>query len=84
VKNPNPVKDWLVKSGDEYKNVFFKNIPKAPRMNGQTICAMFHRQGHCTYGENCLRKGSHGKLSEDLSADMSAWVAKCRLEVNSD
>ena len=84
VKNPNPVKDWLVKSGDEYKDVFFKNIPKAPRMNGQTICAMFHLQGHCAYGENCLRKESHGKLSEDLSAEMSAWVAKCRFEANTD
>ena len=83
-KNPSPVNEWLAKADEDYKEVFFKHINSAPKVQGRTLCAMYHIQGKCGFGERCARKASHTVLERAAAAEMSKWIKKCRENAKQD
>jgi hypothetical protein len=78
IKNPNPVKDWLVTKN--YRLIFNKHINKStPTFNdaGLITCNKWHIQGYCF--EKCDRKATHKNFPNDtLKQAYAKWVKEVR------
>jgi Zinc finger C-x8-C-x5-C-x3-H type (and similar) len=78
-KNSSPVDPaWLLKPNEGY-GAFAKQIHLVPLFKGAAICAKFHVQGSCPFGDTCSRAVSHtNKLDAAAKSAMDVWVQQCR------
>jgi hypothetical protein len=77
--NPSVRANWALKPGENYRAVFNKNVKTAPKLNGVSLCAKYHVQGVCEWGQQCGRKQTHtNELTAECVNAMSAWVIECR------
>jgi len=83
VKNSDPIKDFLIKEGEDWKRdyagKFTKDIP--PWNNEESMCVRWQVNGYCF--KNCNHKGSHVGANEmpfDKRDDFHNFLKKVREE----
>jgi hypothetical protein len=74
VKNPNPVKTWLLQADESFGQVFQTKIKTCPKQDRSFVCLKYWIKGECF--KNC--KFVHADLKQATKQGITDWIAQCR------
>ena len=82
MENPSTIKEWLLKTNEDYGKVFAgKFVDKKPKVEGRLLCSRYHTKGYCF--PNCKNVATHipsKKLSSECQKKYSKFFNLCRNE----